>query len=64
MLEKQHNLLKLVLQKMEITSEADEYDDPVEVRGSRWPKLGQSASRGRSTSKWVPLMRSLEGKRK
>uniref|UniRef100_A0A8C2PVV2 Transient receptor potential cation channel, subfamily A, member 1b n=1 Tax=Cyprinus carpio TaxID=7962 RepID=A0A8C2PVV2_CYPCA len=27
-LEKQHNLLKLIIQKMEITSEADEYDGP------------------------------------
>uniref|UniRef100_A0A3Q1AGX9 Ion transport domain-containing protein n=1 Tax=Amphiprion ocellaris TaxID=80972 RepID=A0A3Q1AGX9_AMPOC len=33
MLEKQHCLLKLIIQKMEITSEADEYDGPVTIRG-------------------------------
>uniref|UniRef100_A0A8C4DCC8 Transient receptor potential cation channel, subfamily A, member 1b n=1 Tax=Dicentrarchus labrax TaxID=13489 RepID=A0A8C4DCC8_DICLA len=38
-LEKQHNLLKLIIQKMEITSEADEYDGPMNVRGSMWPRL-------------------------
>ncbi|KAM7390546.1 hypothetical protein PAMA_008623 [Pampus argenteus] len=38
-LEKQHNLLKLIIQKMEITSEADEYDGPMNIRGSRWTSL-------------------------
>uniref|UniRef100_A0A6Q2X271 Ion transport domain-containing protein n=1 Tax=Esox lucius TaxID=8010 RepID=A0A6Q2X271_ESOLU len=32
-LEKQHNLMKLMIQKMEITSEADEHDGPIEVKG-------------------------------
>uniref|UniRef100_A0AAY5KP19 Ion transport domain-containing protein n=1 Tax=Esox lucius TaxID=8010 RepID=A0AAY5KP19_ESOLU len=31
-LEKQHNLMKLMIQKMEITSEADEHDGPIEVK--------------------------------
>ncbi|XP_037549697.1 transient receptor potential cation channel subfamily A member 1b [Nematolebias whitei] len=63
-LEKQHNLLKLIIQKMEISSEADEYDGPVNVRGSLWPSLGQSKIRGRSTSRWVPLIKAIESKRK
>uniref|UniRef100_A0A672JFM3 Transient receptor potential cation channel, subfamily A, member 1b n=1 Tax=Salarias fasciatus TaxID=181472 RepID=A0A672JFM3_SALFA len=38
-LEKQHSLLKLIIQKMEITTEADENDGPVNVRGgSLWPR--------------------------
>uniref|UniRef100_A0A3Q0QSM7 Transient receptor potential cation channel, subfamily A, member 1b n=1 Tax=Amphilophus citrinellus TaxID=61819 RepID=A0A3Q0QSM7_AMPCI len=32
LLEKQHCLVKLIIQKMEITSEADEYDGPVNIR--------------------------------
>ncbi|XP_013857780.1 transient receptor potential cation channel subfamily A member 1b [Austrofundulus limnaeus] len=63
-LEKQHNLLKLIIQKMEISSEADEYDGPVNVRGSLWPSLGQAKARGRSTSRWVPLIKAIESKRK
>lgn len=63
-LEKQHNLLKLIIQKMEISSEADEYDGPVNVRGSLWPTLGQGKARGRSTSRWVPLIKAIESKRK
>uniref|UniRef100_A0AAX7UH46 Ion transport domain-containing protein n=1 Tax=Astatotilapia calliptera TaxID=8154 RepID=A0AAX7UH46_ASTCA len=35
LLEKQHCLVKLIIQKMEIASEADEYDGPVNVRGSQ-----------------------------
>uniref|UniRef100_A0A8C7N1U8 Transient receptor potential cation channel, subfamily A, member 1b n=1 Tax=Oncorhynchus kisutch TaxID=8019 RepID=A0A8C7N1U8_ONCKI len=34
-LEKQHDLMKLMIQKMEITSEADEHDGPTEVKGYR-----------------------------
>ncbi|XP_017261877.1 transient receptor potential cation channel subfamily A member 1b [Kryptolebias marmoratus] len=63
-LEKQHNLLKLIIQKMEISSEADEYDGPVNVRGSLWPSLGQAKARGRTTSRWVPLIKAIESKRK
>uniref|UniRef100_A0A3Q1GYS7 Transient receptor potential cation channel, subfamily A, member 1b n=1 Tax=Acanthochromis polyacanthus TaxID=80966 RepID=A0A3Q1GYS7_9TELE len=41
MLEKQHCLLKLIIQKMEITSEADEYDGPVTIRGNLCPATAQ-----------------------
>ncbi|XP_060920300.1 transient receptor potential cation channel subfamily A member 1b [Labrus mixtus] len=64
MMEKQHDLLKLVIQKMEITSEADEHDGPVNVRGSMWPSLGQVKPRGHSVSRWVPLMKAIEAKKK
>uniref|UniRef100_A0A667ZQ08 Transient receptor potential cation channel, subfamily A, member 1b n=1 Tax=Myripristis murdjan TaxID=586833 RepID=A0A667ZQ08_9TELE len=57
MLEKQHNLLKLIIQKMEITSEADEYDGPVPIRGSMWSSLSQRTSRYQRVSRWVPLMK-------
>ncbi|KAM3860720.1 transient receptor potential cation channel subfamily A member 1b [Diretmus argenteus] len=63
MLEKQHNLLKLVIQKMEITSEADEYDGPVNVKGGMWSRLSQSKCGPHSVSKWVPLMKAMEAKR-
>ncbi len=63
-LEKQHNLLKLIIQKMEITSEADEYDGPVNIRGSMWPSLSQAKPRRRAVSRWVPLMKAIESKRK
>ncbi|MEQ2162397.1 hypothetical protein GOODEAATRI_019352, partial [Goodea atripinnis] len=64
MLEKQHGLLKLIIQKMEICSEAEECDGPVTLRGSMWPSLAQSKARGRSTSRWVPLIKAIEAKRK
>ncbi|XP_069559574.1 transient receptor potential cation channel subfamily A member 1b [Brachyistius frenatus] len=64
MLEKQHGLLKLIIQKMEITSEADEYDGPVNVRGSLWPNLSQAKPRGHSRSRWVPLMKAIKSKKK
>ncbi|XP_035510152.1 transient receptor potential cation channel subfamily A member 1b [Morone saxatilis] len=63
-LEKQHNLLKLIIQKMEITSEADEYDGPVNVRGSMWPRLSQAKPKVHNVSRWVPLMKAIESKRK
>uniref|UniRef100_A0A8C4D9P0 Transient receptor potential cation channel, subfamily A, member 1b n=1 Tax=Dicentrarchus labrax TaxID=13489 RepID=A0A8C4D9P0_DICLA len=63
-LEKQHNLLKLIIQKMEITSEADEYDGPMNVRGSMWPRLSQAKPRVHNVSRWVPLMKAIESKRK
>ncbi|XP_073344802.1 transient receptor potential cation channel subfamily A member 1-like [Pagrus major] len=63
-LEKQHSLLKLIIQKMEITSEADEYDGPVNVRGRMWPSLSQSRQRGQTVSRWVPLMKAIESRRK
>uniref|UniRef100_A0A6Q2Z121 Ion transport domain-containing protein n=1 Tax=Esox lucius TaxID=8010 RepID=A0A6Q2Z121_ESOLU len=58
-LEKQHNLMKLMIQKMEITSEADEHDGPIEVKGhtgiSKWGRA--------NVSKWVPLMKAIEHKK-
>ncbi|CAM4721838.1 unnamed protein product [Leuciscus chuanchicus] len=56
-LEKQHDLLKLIIQKMEITSEADEYDGPQNPRG-----LKQSTSSSQK-SKWVPLMQAIRAKK-
>uniref|UniRef100_A0A3B3VP38 Transient receptor potential cation channel, subfamily A, member 1b n=1 Tax=Poecilia latipinna TaxID=48699 RepID=A0A3B3VP38_9TELE len=64
MLEKQHCLLKLIIQKMEISSEAEESDGPVTLKGSMWPSLGHSKARGRSTSRWVPLIKAIEANRK
>uniref|UniRef100_A0AAQ6I8U4 Ion transport domain-containing protein n=1 Tax=Anabas testudineus TaxID=64144 RepID=A0AAQ6I8U4_ANATE len=64
MLEKQHSLLKLIIQKMEITSEADECDGPVNVKASMWPGLSQVKARGHTVSRWVPLMKAIESKRK
>ncbi|KAG8009433.1 Transient receptor potential cation channel subfamily A member 1 [Nibea albiflora] len=63
-LEKQHNLLKLIMQKMEISAEADEHDGPVNVRGSLWPSLSQAKPRRHSMSRWVPLMKAIESKKK
>lgn len=64
MLEKQHCLLKLIMQKMEISSEADEYDGPVSIRGSMWPSLSKTSRGGRTVSRWVPLMKAIEHKKK
>ncbi|KAG7488575.1 hypothetical protein MATL_G00035650 [Megalops atlanticus] len=52
-LEKQHNLLKLIIQKMEIASEADERDGP-EVLQGRGERLRLS-----KRSKWIPLMKAV-----
>ncbi|XP_077410170.1 transient receptor potential cation channel subfamily A member 1b isoform X2 [Vanacampus margaritifer] len=60
-LEKQHNLLKLIIQKMDITSEADEYDGPVNVQGTAWKRVRPPK---RSVSRWVPLMKAIESKPK
>ncbi|XP_069369144.1 transient receptor potential cation channel subfamily A member 1 [Paralichthys olivaceus] len=64
LLEKQHSLLKLVIQKMEITTEADENDGPTNVKASRWPSLSRSGPRGHTVSRWVPLMKAIECDRK
>lgn len=64
MLEKQHCLLKLIMQKMDITSEADEYDGPVNLRGSMWRSLSKTSQGGRTVSRWVPLMKAIEHKKK
>lgn len=51
-LEKQHNLLKLIIQKMEIVTEADDQDGP---------ELAQSHFEGRlaKRSKWIPLVKAV-----
>ncbi|TDG97235.1 hypothetical protein EPR50_G00223990 [Perca flavescens] len=64
MMEKQHNLLKLIIQKMEISSEADEYDGPVNIRGNMWPSLTQVKPKGLGVSRWVPLLKAIESKKK
>lgn len=65
MLEKQHSLLKLIIQKMEITSEADECDGgPVNIRGRAWPCLQQVKARRQTVSRWVPLIKALESQKK
>ncbi|XP_016142138.1 transient receptor potential cation channel subfamily A member 1-like [Sinocyclocheilus grahami] len=58
MLEKQHNLLKLIIQKMEITSEADEYDCPHNPRALKQPTSSSSQK-----SKWVPLLQAIKAKK-
>ncbi|MCI4391488.1 hypothetical protein PGIGA_G00135150 [Pangasianodon gigas] len=50
-LEKQDMLLKLIIQKMEITTEADENDGPDDFRSITTAKLHKS--------RWVPLMQAL-----
>ncbi|XP_034025950.1 transient receptor potential cation channel subfamily A member 1b [Thalassophryne amazonica] len=64
MLEKQHNLLKLIIQKMEITAEADDHDGPVTIKGNMWPKLSQYKPKRSTMSRWVPLMKAIESKKK
>uniref|UniRef100_A0A8C1SMR2 Transient receptor potential cation channel, subfamily A, member 1b n=1 Tax=Cyprinus carpio TaxID=7962 RepID=A0A8C1SMR2_CYPCA len=58
LLEKQHNLLKLIIQKMEITSEADEYDGPHNPRALKQPTSSSSQK-----SKWVPLLQAIRTKK-
>ncbi|XP_034147181.1 transient receptor potential cation channel subfamily A member 1a [Esox lucius] len=55
-IENQHNLLKLILQKMEISSEAEEGDDPQLFRGYRHKDPP-------SQSKWSPLLRALANRK-
>ncbi|KAK3541261.1 hypothetical protein QTP86_019188 [Hemibagrus guttatus] len=50
-LEKQDMLLKLIIQKMDITTEADENDGPDDFRSITTAKLHKS--------RWVPLMQAL-----
>lgn len=64
MLEKQHGLLKLIIQKMEITSEADEYDGPVNIKGNMWPNIMHAKPKSGTTSRWVPLIKAIESKHK
>ncbi|XP_067107898.1 transient receptor potential cation channel subfamily A member 1b [Osmerus mordax] len=58
-LEKQHSLLKLIIQKMDITSEADDYDGPKTVKDER-QKSKRNPNKG---SKWVPLMKAIEARK-
>nr|XP_055058001.1 transient receptor potential cation channel subfamily A member 1a isoform X2 [Misgurnus anguillicaudatus] len=55
-LEKQHNLLKLVVQKMEISSEAEDHDGP--------PVFQELKEKLLTRSKWGPLLRAVTAKRK
>ncbi|CAL8292745.1 unnamed protein product [Lota lota] len=61
LLEKQHSLLKLIIQKMEITSEADECDGPEHFRSRACSRLTQSP-RHQGGSKWIPLIKAIEMK--
>ncbi|KAL7835585.1 hypothetical protein SRHO_G00279320 [Serrasalmus rhombeus] len=54
-LEKQHSLLKLIIQKMEITSEADDHDGPQDFRAISSALPSCTARR----SRWVPLIHAL-----
>ncbi|XP_062841687.1 transient receptor potential cation channel subfamily A member 1b [Trichomycterus rosablanca] len=54
-LDKQHTLLKLIIQKMEINTEADENDGPVDMRS-----IARAKSR---KSRWAPLMKALEARK-
>ncbi|KAL4635179.1 transient receptor potential cation channel subfamily A member 1-like [Arapaima gigas] len=55
-LEKQHNLLKLIIQKMEITSEADDQDGP---QLSQMPLETQFQGK---KSRWIPLVKAVTKK--
>uniref|UniRef100_A0A673XS95 Transient receptor potential cation channel, subfamily A, member 1a n=1 Tax=Salmo trutta TaxID=8032 RepID=A0A673XS95_SALTR len=55
-IEKQHNLLKLIVQKMEISSEAEEHDGPQLFQGYRDKTLP-------CQSKWNPLLRALAARK-
>uniref|UniRef100_A0A9J8D9G4 Transient receptor potential cation channel, subfamily A, member 1a n=1 Tax=Cyprinus carpio carpio TaxID=630221 RepID=A0A9J8D9G4_CYPCA len=55
-MEKQHNLLKLIVQKMEISSEAEEHDGP--------PVFQELKEKLLSRSKWGPLLRAVTARKK
>lgn len=57
-MEKQHNLLKLVIQKMEITSEAEEHDGP-----QLTPAPPSEAQLAYARSRWVPLVKAVTRKK-
>uniref|UniRef100_A0AAY5EHK1 Transient receptor potential cation channel, subfamily A, member 1a n=1 Tax=Electrophorus electricus TaxID=8005 RepID=A0AAY5EHK1_ELEEL len=50
-MEKQHNMLKLIVQKMEISSEADDHDGPPVCREIKQKLLARS--------KWQPLLNNV-----
>ncbi|XP_067108613.1 transient receptor potential cation channel subfamily A member 1-like [Osmerus mordax] len=59
-MEKQHDLLKLIIQKMEISSEAEEHDGPQLFQGYRnrdRNRLGLQLSS--STSRWDPVLQAI-----
>ncbi|KAJ0059586.1 hypothetical protein NL108_001965 [Boleophthalmus pectinirostris] len=63
-LEKQHNLLKLIIQKMEISSEAEEYDGPMHLKDSSlWPALSQCKPKTQTESRWVSLLKAIEARK-
>ncbi|XP_073705503.1 transient receptor potential cation channel subfamily A member 1a [Garra rufa] len=55
-MEKQHNLLKLIVQKMEISSEAEEHDGP--------PVFQELKEKLLTRSKWGPLLRAVTARKK
>lgn len=63
LLEKQHNLLKLIMQKMEISSEADEYDGPINIRGRMWPTPQSTKAGSVRVSRWLPLVKAIQYKK-
>lgn len=56
LVEKQHHLLKLIMQKMEITSESEDTDGPDSFH-SHLRNLGSK------TDKWTPVIRAVMAKR-
>ncbi len=55
-MEKQHNLLKLIVQKMEISSEEEEHDGP--------PVFQELKEKLLTRSKWGPLLRAVTARKK
>lgn len=55
-IEKQHNLLKLIVQKMEISSEAEDHDGP--------PIFQEMKEKLLTRSKWGPLLRAVTARKK
>ncbi|XP_051989633.1 transient receptor potential cation channel subfamily A member 1a [Xyrauchen texanus] len=55
-MEKQHNLLKLIVQKMEISSEAEDHDGP--------PIFQELKEKLLTRSKWGPLLRAVTARKK
>ncbi|XP_072524951.1 transient receptor potential cation channel subfamily A member 1a [Salminus brasiliensis] len=55
-MEKQHNLLKLIVQKMEISSEAEDHDGP--------PVFQEFKQKLLARSKWGPLLRAVTARKK
>ncbi|XP_066508040.1 transient receptor potential cation channel subfamily A member 1-like [Hoplias malabaricus] len=56
LMEKQHNLLKLIVQKMEISSEAEDHDGP--------PVFQEFKQKLLARSKWGPLLRAVTARKK